>query len=54
MPPAPQPELRELTRLRSQLVAEQARVAQRIQKVLQDANIKLASVATDVLGYPAG
>jgi transposase len=50
VPPAPQQELRELTRQRSQLVAEQARVAQRIQKVLEDANIKLASVATDVLG----
>jgi transposase len=50
VPPPPQRELRELTRQRSQLVAEQARVAQRIQKVLEDANIKLASVATDVLG----
>jgi transposase len=50
VPPQPQQELRELTRQRSQLVGEQARVAQRIQKVLEDANIKLASVATDVLG----
>jgi transposase len=50
VPPAPQQELRDLTRQRSQLVAEQARVAQRIQKVLEDANIKLASVATDVMG----
>jgi transposase len=50
VPPAPQQELRELTRQRSQLVGEQARVAQRIQKVLEGANIKLASVATDVLG----
>jgi transposase len=50
VPPAPQQELRELTRQRSQLVAERARVAQRIRKALEDANIKLASVATDVLG----
>jgi transposase len=50
VPPQPQQELRELTRQRSQLVGEQARVAQRIQKVLEDANVKLASVATDVLG----
>jgi transposase len=50
VPPAPQQELRELTRQRAQLVGEQGRVAQRIQKVLEDANIKLASVATDVLG----
>src|ERR1700740_3500365 len=50
VPPPPQRELRDLTRQRSHLVAEQAHVAQRIQKVLEDANIKLASVATDVLG----
>jgi transposase len=50
VPPRPQQELRELTRQRSQLAGEQARVAQRIQKVLEDANVKLASVATDVLG----
>jgi transposase len=50
VPPPFQRELRDLTRQRSQLVGEQARVAQRIQKVLEDANIKLASVATDVMG----
>jgi transposase len=50
VPPPFQRELRDLTRQRTQVVAEQARVAQRIQKVLEDANIKLASVATDVLG----
>jgi transposase len=50
VPPAPQRQLRELTRQRSQVAAEQGRVAQRLQKVLEDANIKLASVATDVLG----
>ena len=50
VPDRPQRDLRDLTRHRAQLVAEQARVANRIQKVLEDANIKLASVATDVLG----
>ena len=43
-------ESRDLTRQRSQLVAEKAAGANRIQKVLEDANITLASVATDVLG----
>jgi transposase len=43
-------QLRDLTRQRSQLVAEQTRVANRIQKVLEDANIKLAAVASDILG----
>lgn len=50
VPPPFQRELRDLTRQRSQLIAESARVTQRIQKVLEDANIKLASVATDVMG----
>lgn len=50
IPPKPIRELRDLTRQRSQLVAEKASVANRIQKVLEDANIKLAGVATDVLG----
>jgi len=50
IPPPPIRELRDLTRGRAQLVRERAAVADRIQKVLEDANIKLASVATDVLG----
>ena len=50
IPPAPIRQLRDLTRQRSQLVGERTRAANRIQKVLEDANIKLASVATDVLG----
>jgi transposase len=50
VPPAPQRELRELTRQRMQLMHQKASVANRIQKILEDANIKLASVATDVLG----
>jgi len=50
VPERPQRELRDLTRHRAQLVGEHTRVANRIQKVLEDANIKLSSVATDVLG----
>jgi transposase len=50
VPVTPQRELRELTRQRRQLIQAKASVANRIQKVLEDANIKLASVASDVLG----
>jgi transposase len=50
VPPAPQQELRELTRQRVQLVQQKATLANRIQKVLEDANLKLGSVASDVLG----
>lgn len=50
VPETPQRELRELTRQRRQLVHSKASVSNRIQKVLEDANIKLGSVASDVLG----
>src|SRR5262245_18029201 len=50
VPPPPQRDLRELTRQRRQLTQAKSAVANRIQKVLEDANIKLGSVATDVLG----
>lgn len=50
VPDRPQRELRDLTRQRTQLLAEKVRVANRLQKVLEDANIKLGSVASDVLG----
>jgi transposase len=50
VPPEPIRELRDLTRQRTQLVGEKAAAANRIQKVLEDANVKLAGVATDVLG----
>ena len=43
-------QLRDLTRQRVQLVRQKVQVANRIQKALEDANIKLASVASDVLG----
>lgn len=50
IPDKPQRELRELTRQRTQWLAERARDINRVQKVLEGANIKLASVATDVMG----
>jgi transposase len=50
VPDRPQRELRDLTRQRAQLVADRARVSNRIQKDLEDANVKLGSVASDVLG----
>src|SRR5437762_6465275 len=50
VPATPQRHLRELTRQRRQLIQTTAAVAYRIQKVLEDANIKLGSVASDVLG----
>ena len=50
IPPPPIRELRDLTRQRTQLVRDRATVVNRVQKVLEDANIKLASVATDVMG----
>jgi len=51
VPPAPIQELRDLTRTRKQLVREIAQHSLRIQKVLEDANIKLGSVLSDVLGH---
>jgi transposase len=50
VPLRPQRELRDLTRQRTQLLRDRARVVNRLQKVLEDANIKLASVASDITG----
>lgn len=50
VPSRPIRELRELTRHRAQLVNEKTRVANRLQKVLEDANVKLSSVASELLG----
>ena len=50
VPPTPIQELRELTRTRKQFVREIARETQRIQKTLEDANIKLTSVMSSILG----
>jgi transposase len=50
VPPEPIRRLRDLTRYRSTLLAERSREAQRLEKELEDAGIKLSSVATDILG----
>ena len=50
IPPPEIRELRELTRYRESLVREQTAVANRIQKVIESANIKLAQVVSDALG----
>lgn len=53
VPQAPQRALRDLTRQRTHLVQERARVVNCMQKVLEWANIKLAAVVTDVTGVSA-
>ena len=50
IPPANVAKLRDLTRYRTKIVGERVRETQRVQKLLEDAGIKLDSVATDVLG----
>jgi transposase len=50
VPPAPIRELRDLTRYRKRLIQAHTAEVQRVQKTLEDAGIKLDSVATDVLG----
>ena len=50
VPPPPIRDLRALTRLRSQIARDRGVVAQRLEKVLEDAGIKLSSVATDITG----
>jgi transposase len=51
VPPAPVQALRDLTRTRKQLVREVGRHTQRLQKILEDANIKLAETIRDILGH---
>ncbi len=50
VPPREIRELRDLTRYRKAQIQERTREAQRLEKTLQDAGIKLSSVASDVLG----
>jgi transposase len=50
VPPRPIQELRDLTRSRTTLKQEQVRIGNRIRKVLEDANMKLSSVMSDVMG----
>jgi transposase len=50
VPPRAQRELRDLTRQRAQLSGEYTRVVNRIHKTLEDTNIKLGAVASDIMG----
>ena len=50
IPDRAQRELRDLTRTRTTLIDERSAAINRLQEVLEDANLKLASVATDVMG----
>jgi transposase len=53
IPAKPQRELRELTRYRTTVVRERARIVNRVAKLLESTNIKLSSVVTDVMGVSA-
>ena len=53
IPPAWQRQVRELTRYRTSLIEERSRSINRVQKTLEDANSKLASVASDLMGLSA-
>ena len=50
IPPKGQRDLRDLTRYRTKLVQERVREVNRVQEVLERANIKLASVISDIMG----
>lgn len=50
IPPAPVRDLRELTRYRSTMVRDRARIANRVQKLAESGNIKLSQVVSDALG----
>ncbi|MFC1961159.1 IS110 family transposase, partial [Chloroflexota bacterium] len=50
IPESPQRDLRELVRYRTHLIQERTREVNRVHKVLEDANLKLSSVATDIMG----
>lgn len=53
IPEAPQRELRELLRYRTHLVDERSREVNRVHRILEDANLKLSSVVTDLMGQSA-
>jgi transposase len=50
VPPEPIRQLRDLTRARTAITRERSREAQRLEKLLEDASIKLSAVASDILG----
>lgn len=53
VPSSQQRQLRDLTRMRTKVTQDRSRVVSRLQAVLEDANIKLASVVSDVMGVSA-
>ena len=53
IPSQPQRQLRELTRYRSTLIQDRARALNRLQAVLEDANLKLAAVVSNIYGVSA-
>ena len=50
VPPEPVRQLRDLTRTRTAITRERGREVQRLEKLLEDAGIKLSSVASDIIG----
>ncbi|MGL5824622.1 MAG: IS110 family transposase, partial [Nocardioides sp.] len=50
VPPAPIRQLRDLTRARTAITRERGREVQRLEKLLEDAGIKLSAVASDIMG----
>ena len=54
VPPRPVRELRDLTRTRTAITRERTREWQRLEKLLEDAGVKLTSVATDISGPSGG
>ncbi|MBG0852992.1 IS110 family transposase [Streptomyces spinoverrucosus] len=50
VPDQPVRELRDLTRARTQLTRERGQIVQRLEKLLEDTGIKLAAVASDIMG----
>jgi transposase len=53
IPPVAQRELRELTRYRRTFIRERANLVNRLQKLLEGANLKLAAGVTDIMGVSA-
>lgn len=53
IPPKPQRALRDMTRYRKTVIEERTRLINRVQKLLEGANIKLSAVATDIMGVSA-
>ncbi len=53
IPAAPQRQLRDMIRYRTKLIQDRSSEVNRVQKVLEDANIKLAAIVSDIMGASA-